>query len=124
MLIPTALGEISFSCRLKMTGYAAKAFSRRCLLQVSENFLADCCVRRGGGEISGLSLVYPMLRPLVGGGLLCVTSWVRTFPVLNCSHRIASSSPVVAAGTGGGCGLVGVVPVLAAAIPWRLSMSF
>ena len=45
MLIPTALGEISFSCRLKMTGYAAKAFSRRCLLQVSENVLADCCVR-------------------------------------------------------------------------------
>ena len=53
------------------------------------------------------------------------TSGGGTLPVSTCSHRIASSSPVVVAGICGGCGSVGVfMPVLDAAIPWRLSMSF
>ena len=124
VLLLTALGELLSSCRSKMAGYAAKAFSRRCLLHVSENVLADCCVRRGGADIAGSSLVYPVLGTLVSGGLVVVTSWGGTLPVLTCSQRIASSSPIVATGTCGGCGAVDVVPVLAASIPCRLLMSF
>ena len=124
MLILTALGELSFSCRSKMAGYAAKAFYWHWLLHVSENVVAYCCVRRGMGEIAESSLVCPVLGPLFGGGLVGGTSWGGTLPVLTCSQRIASSSPVVAAGTCGGCGAVGAVPVLDAAIPCRTSMSF
>ena len=53
------------------------------------------------------------------------TSGGGTLPVPTFSHMIASSYHVVAAGMCGGCGAVGVfVPVMAAAIPWRISMSF
>ena len=124
LLILTALVELLFYCRSKMAGYAAKAFSRRCLLHISDNVVADFCVRRGRGEIIGSSLVCPVFGPLFGGGLVGGTSWGGTLPVLTCSQRIASSSPVVAAGTCGGCGAVGAVPVLDAAIPCRTSMSF
>ena len=123
VLIITALKELSFSCRSKMAGYAAIAFSCRCLLRFSEKVVAGCCVRRGRGEISGSSLVCHVLGPLVGGGLVG-TSWGGTLPVLTCSQRLASSSHVVAAGTCGGCGAVSVVPVLSAARSCRLSMRF
>ena len=123
VLILTALEELSFSCRSKMAGYAAITFSWRCLLHVYEKVVADCCVRRGRGEIAGLSLVCPVLGTLVGGGLVG-TSWGGTLPVLTCSQRLASSSHVVAAGTCGGCGAVSVVPVLSAARSCRLSMRF
>ena len=56
---------------------------------------------------------------MVGG-----TYWGRTFPVLTCYQSINFYSTVVAEGTCGGCGAVGIVPVLAAAIPWRLTMRF
>ena len=49
LLIISALGELSFSCRLKMVGYAAKAFSWSYLLHIYESVVADCCVRRGRG---------------------------------------------------------------------------
>ena len=124
VFILSALGELLFSFGLKMAGYAAKEFSRRCLLHVSDNVVVDCCGRRGGGEVAELSLVSTGLGPLVGGGLVGGTPWGGTLPVLTCSQRIASSSPVVGAGMCGGCGVVGVVPVLAAAIPRRLSIFF
>ena len=60
-----------------------------------------------------------VLEGIAGG-----TSWGETFPVLTFSQRITSSSPVVTAGTCGGCGAVGVVLVLDAAIPYRISMIF
>ena len=107
-----------------MAGYAAKEFSRRCLLHVSDNVVVDCCGRRGGGEVAELSLVYTGLGPLVGGGLVGGTPWGGTLPVLTCSQRIASSSHVVGAGMCGGCGVVGVFSVLAAAILWRLLIVF
>ena len=79
----------------------------------------------GGGEVAESSLVCPGLVILVGGGLVGGTSWGGMFPALTCSQRIASSSPVVEVGTCGGCGSVFVFfPVLAAAITWRLLMSF
>ena len=124
MLILFALGELLLSCRSNMLGYAAKAFSWRCLLHVSDNVVADCCVRRGRGEVAESSLVCPELETLVGGGLVGGTYWGGTLPVLNCSQIIASPSPVVLAGTCGGCWDVSVVPVLSAAIPWRLTMNF
>ena len=124
VLILTTLVELSFSCRSKIAGYTDKAFSWRCLLHVSENVVADCCVRRVGREIVGSYLVCPVLGPLVGGCLVGGTSWDRKFPVLTCSQRIYSSSPVVAAGACGVCGAVGVVPVMSATLPCRLSMSF
>ena len=80
-----------------MAGYAPIAFYWRCLLHVSEKFVADCCVRRGTGDISGSSLICPVLGPLVGGGLVG-TSWGGTLTVLTCPHGIASYSPVVTAG--------------------------
>ena len=124
VLILTTFGEISFSFRSKMAGYAVKAFSWRCLLNVSDNVVAYCCVRRGWGEIAGSSLFCTVLGPLVVGGLVGGTSWGTTLLVLTFSQRIDPPSPVVSAGTVEGCGSVGVTPVLAAAIPWRLSLSF
>ena len=125
VIILSALVELSSSCRSKMAGYAANEFSWRCLLQVSANVVDDCCRRREGGEVAESSLVCPRLGPLVEGGLVGGTSWGGTFPVLTLYQRIASSSPVVAEGMCGGCGAVGIfAPVLAAAIPWRLLMSF
>ena len=100
-----------------MAGYSAIAFSQHCLLHVSENVVADCCVMRGRGDIAGSSLVCPVLGPLGDGGLVGGTSCGGTLPVLTCSQSIASSSPVVTAEMCGGCGVVGVVPVLSAAIP-------
>ena len=70
LLIISALGELSFSCRLKMVGYSAKAFSWSYLLHIYESVVADCCVRRGRGGIAGSSLVYPVLGMLVGGDLV------------------------------------------------------
>ena len=46
VLILSALGELLSSCRLKIMGYAAKDFSRCCLLQVSTNVEADFCGKR------------------------------------------------------------------------------
>ena len=66
-----------------------------------------------------------MMGPFVGGGLVGGTSSGGVFPVLTCYQRIDSYSPIVASGMYGGCEEVGVfIPVLAAAIPWRLSMIF
>ena len=125
VFILSALGELLFSFGSKMAGYAAKEFSRRCLLHVSDNVVVDYCGRRGGGEVAELSLVYTGLGPLVGGGLVGGTPWGGTLPVLTCSQRIAFSSHVVGAGMCGGCGVVGVFcNFLAAPITLRLSMSF
>ena len=56
---------------------------------------------------------------MVGG-----TSGGGNLPVPTCSHMIASSSPIIAAGMCEGCQEVGLfVSVLASARPWRLSMS-
>ena len=78
----------------------------------------------GGGGVVGSYLFCPELGPFVLEGLAGGTYWGGTLPVLTCSQRISSSSSVIMAGTCGGCGAVGVVPVLAAAIPCRISMSF
>ena len=60
VLILTALEELLFSCRSNMAGYTAIVFYWRYLLHVSEKVVADCCVRRGRGDISGSSLVCPV----------------------------------------------------------------
>ena len=57
VLILSALEELLSHCRSKIVGYAAKEFSRYCLLQVSANVEADFCGRRGGGEFVNSSLV-------------------------------------------------------------------
>ena len=56
------------------------------------------------------------------GGLSGSGMW----PVLTCSHRIASYSPADVAVMGGRCGVVGVEvpPVLDAARPCRITISF
>ena len=74
VLILNALEELSSSCRSKMAGYAVKAFSWRFWMHVFENVMADCCVRRGGGEVARLSLVFPELGTFVLEGLACGTS--------------------------------------------------
>ena len=51
VLILTSLVELLSSCKSMMAGYAAIAFSRRFLLHVSDNVVADCCIMRGGGGI-------------------------------------------------------------------------
>ena len=61
----------------------------------------------------------------VGGSLEGRIARGRRWTVPTFSHRIASYYPDVAAGVCRGCGAVGVfVPVLAAARPWRILMSF
>ena len=108
-----------------MAGYAAKDFSRSCLLKVSANIVEEFCRTRGGGEVAESSLVCTGLGTFFGEGLVGGTFWGGMLPVPTLSQRIAYFSPVVATGMCGVCGAVGVfVPVLAAAIPWRLLMIF
>ena len=68
-LILTVLEELLSSCRSKMVGYATKAFSWRSWLHVSENVVADCCVRGGewllGSPLSFLNWVRLLLKVLL-----------------------------------------------------------
>ena len=92
---------------------------------MSANVEADFGGRRGVGGFYQSSLVCPWVGSSGGGSLEGRISGGRRWTVPTFSHRIASYYPDVAAGLCRGCGAVGVfVPVLAAARPWRILMSF
>ena len=129
--------------RSKMAGYAAKESSPRWFLHISANVEAvlggpstySASGGRGGGGGGNLavpSLVCPWVGLSGGGAREGGVSGYEKWPVPTCSHSIASSPPAAVTGMFGAVGCVGCagvggaggsLVVLAAARPWRISMS-